>query len=679
MKHYWLAMLGLLPGYAAAEVPIAAFARPADFAEVTISPQGEYLAAVLPAQEPATLAVMRVGDGKIVGRFALQANRSIYRYSWVGPHRLVVESAYPSDLLDMPGRTGELVGFDADGGNVSYLFGYLGAAEVGTHLHQVGITRGWASVIDPLSEDPHHAVIAVDDFPNLYSADRSASALADVQITTSYRLNVDNGMLDHKLAAPIRGYSHFLADAAGAVRYSVGYDEHHRLVTHYMDAGASDWTAVNAGDLSNAEVIPLRFSADGARVYLDSDEGGDRRCLVEHELKSGQRRKLSCDAAADLGDVFFSAGREPLAALYLDDMPRLKLLDSGNPMRARLEMLQKAFPGRVVKPVSQTTDGSKMVLLVYSDRDPGAYYLFDSASMKAAFLMAQREAIDPEQMSERRPVQFKARDGQTLHGYLTLPRGREPKNLPLVVHPHGGPFRVADQWRWDADSQLLASRGYAVLQINFRGSGGYGRQFVDAGKQHWDSAMIDDISDGTRWAIQQGIADPARACIYGASYGGYAALMGAVSEPDLYKCAIGYAGVYDLNLWQHDSDVAESRSGRTYIEDFVGATPERLKQASPLTHIDRLKAAVMIVHGEEDQRVPFSQAQALRKALDERHLPYEWLSKPGAGHGFNSPGNREELYTRLLAFLNRNIGEAAAGKADAPPAEAGAAAQKQVP
>jgi dipeptidyl aminopeptidase/acylaminoacyl peptidase len=193
-----------------------------------------------------------------------------------------------------------------------------------------------------------------------------------------------------------------------------------------------------------------------------------------------------------------------------------------------------------------------------------------------------------------------------------------------------------------------------------------------AGKQNWDTMMIDDITDGTNWAVSQGFANPARLCIYGASYGGYAALMSAVREPDLYRCVIDYAGVYDLRIQKSDSDTGKTQSGKNYIDEFIGTTPDRLYQASPASMIDKLKAAVMIAHGRADQRVPISQANALRRALEDRHLPYEWLVETGEGHGFALPENRLEFYVRMLAFLDKNIGEQAipapAGAAPAPKA-----------
>ena len=223
--------------------------------------------------------------------------------------------------------------------------------------------------------------------------------------------------------------------------------------------------------------------------------------------------------------------------------------------------MQLSFPGDIVYPVSTSQDGSKSVLYVYSDRDPGGYYLFDVKSMEISPIGAVIDGIVPEQMGERRLISFRARDGILLRGILTIPPGVDPKSLPLVVHPHGGPLGAADSWRWDADSQLLASHGYAVLQINFRGSGGYGRSFFNAGSRAWNTGMINDITDGTRWVEAQGIADPKRVCIYGASYGGYAALMSSLREPDLYRCTIDFAGIYDMNLQTATTDTTQSEQG----------------------------------------------------------------------------------------------------------------------
>lgn len=665
-----LARLGLLalaaPLAAGAEVPVATFAQLNQYSQVSISPKGDYLATVIPSDDQTVLAIVRLSDGKPISKFAPLPGKSVYRYAWVSPTRVVLETSIQDGLLGTPKRTGELIGVDADGGASSYLFGYDAPTDSGTLIksHQgQNASSGYASLVTPIRDDPQHAVIEV----NMWKLTQ------DTQRTTAFWMDVKSGTLDKRVEAPMLGFSTFVADAAGIVRYALGDDPHWNLLTYFRKSEKDPWTPLNVGEMKNADIIPYRFSADGSKVYLDSDEGQDRRCLIEHDLLKNERHKLACDDVADLDYVFFSPDRVPLAAIFQADYPKINLLDSNDPMRDKLDAVLGNFPGMMVTPVSQTNDGSKVIVAVYSDRDPGTYYLYDTVKMKIDPVLHVRRGIDPAQMGERRPITFKARDGQLIHGYLTLPPSREAKNLPLVVNPHGGPFWTRDEWRWDDEPQLLATRGYAVLQVNFRGSGGYGAAFVMAGKQHWDTAMIDDITDGVKQVLAQGVVDPKRICIFGTSYGGYAALESAVREPDLYRCVVDFAGPYDLRIQKEHSDTSTTDAGNNYLDDFVGATPEKLFAASPASQIDKLKAPVLIVHGEEDKRVPISNAKALRKALDERHLPYEWLVKAGEGHGFYLPENRNDFFVKLLAFLDKNIGVAAAPVATTAAAAAPAA------
>ena len=313
---------------------------------------------------------------------------------------------------------------------------------------------------------------------------------------------------------------------------------------------------------------------------------------------------------------------------------------------------------------SHTKDGKELVFRVSSDRNPGEYYLLDR-ERKATFLLATREWIDPEQMAAMKPVSYAARDGLVIHGYLTLPPGSDGKNLPLVIHPHGGPFGPFDRWGFNAEVQLLASRGYAVLQPNFRGSGNHGRAFERMGYRQWGGTMQDDLTDATRWAIAQGIADPERICIYGASYGGYASAMGVAKEPDLYRCAVGYVGLYDLALWYREGDVKDSDFGVNYLKTAVGSDPKALANASPARLADRIRAPIFIAVGGEDERCPPEQSEALKRALEAKGRSFEWMLAPDEGHGFYKLSNNLELYTRMLAFLDRHIGPKAATAAGA--------------
>jgi dipeptidyl aminopeptidase/acylaminoacyl peptidase len=221
---------------------------------------------------------------------------------------------------------------------------------------------------------------------------------------------------------------------------------------------------------------------------------------------------------------------------------------------------------------------------------------------------------------------------------------------------HGGPYGEHDSWEYDATVQALASRGYAVLQVNYRGSGGYGAAFVEAGLREWGGKMQDDVTDATRWAIAQGIADPRRICIFGNSYGGYAALAGAEKEPDLYRCAIGYVGVYDLRMMYKRGDIPQTVFGKNYLKRALGEDQDELYDRSPIAHVDRLKASVMLIVGGSDLRVPESQGKRMHAALRDRNIEHEWLYQRNEAHGFYNETHVEEMYRSVMAFLDRNIG-----------------------
>ncbi len=592
---------------------------------------------------------MDLAANKVISRISVGEHRSVLKYVWAGS-RLVIELADNFSPVEYPVSTGELIGIDADGKNSKYLFGFRGESQIGTHIAKVTPTRASAHIVQALRDDPDRVLISVNYWQESI----------DSAFVSTYLLNVHNGLLDREVRAPISGPAGFAADRQGFVRYVVVKHTANQLQTFARTPDALDWKAITTGEMTDTVAVPIGLSKDAATVYLSSDEGGDYRCLVKQDLTTGERSRLSCKDGVDLNSTLFSFDddRVPVAAEYEGERPTIEWLDSGNPSQALLQDLQKAFPGQLAWPVSRTNDGGKAVIDVSSDRNPGDYYLLDTRTHKATYLISQFDWIDPEQMATRSPVTFEARDGVILHGILTQPKSSPttPAMHALVVMPHGGPFGISDTWYWERDAQALASRGYAVLQVNFRGSGGFGKHFELAGKLGWNRVLIDDITDGTRWAIKQGYADPKRVCIFGASYGGYASIMSAVIEPDLYRCAIGYAGVYDLARWKRDSDVGESDFGRNYISDFVGSDADALAKASPINYLDRLKAAVMIIHGEEDERAPFSQAKLLRDALDKRKYPYEWLVRPGEAHGFILPKNRLALYEQLIAFLDKNIG-----------------------
>lgn len=658
-----IAMAQSWAGDAGALVPLKDFARQAQYTSVGISPDGTYLAIKVPEEDRSSLAFMHIQNRKIekiTGMLRPGSGEHVYQFWWKGNNRILATLARQDGYIAQPVSTGELVAMDADGKAYRYLFGYNGSIQAGTHLTTGTRHYGYLEMIDPLVDDPKKALVSV----------RSWRDVADGN-TTAENIDVYSGALDAIAATPFPGGSgiDFLADQQGQLRYVSGRGKDFKLQTYRRDLDSTQWVALDSEAFGGNFVWPLHLSADEKSVYLSQQSMVRPDCLVAQKIETGEVKDVLCDSVADLEEPLMSFdGKDVIGGVFEPGLPKFAYAQAGRPEQRFLQSLARAFPGQFVLPVSHSQDGKQIVVSVYSDRNPGDYYLVDRDTHEATYLLSAREWIDPDQMSEVRPVEFAGRDGTVLHGYLTLPRGRATKHLPMIVNPHGGPFGIRDHWQWNADAQMLASRGYAVLNVNFRGSGGYGEKFFEQGKQRWGTQMIDDISDATHWAVKAGYADPARLCIYGGSYGGYAAMMSAVREPNLYRCVVAYAGVYDLNLWKHDTDVSDSTIGRTYIEKYVGATEEERRQQSPLTYIDKLQAPVLIAHGEDDTRVPFSQAKALAAALDKRHASYEAVFKDGEGHGFYKEKNRLELYEKMLDFIKRNIGDGAEFQKPAPAA-----------
>jgi dipeptidyl aminopeptidase/acylaminoacyl peptidase len=300
----------------------------------------------------------------------------------------------------------------------------------------------------------------------------------------------------------------------------------------------------------------------------------------------------------------------------------------------------------------------------YSDRQPLRYLLFYTQSGKLELVGNTYPKIDPTRMGRQETVRFKARDGLDIPGLLTLPPGGTRKNLPMVVLVHGGPWVHGAVWGWDPDSQFLASRGYAVLEPDFRGSTGYGFHHYQAGWKQWGRAMQDDVADGTRWAIAQGYADPRRICIAGASYGGYATLMGLVNDPDLYKCGVDWVGVTDINLmytgaWSRASDLPDQ--WKAYgMPELIGDRVKdaaQLKATSPIEQAARITQPVLLAYGGVDRRVPLYHGQKFYDAVTKTNKNVEWIEYPEEGHGWHLPKNSVDFWTRVEAFLGKNIGK----------------------
>lgn len=634
---------------ATSAIPARDFARKSVFVNARISPNGEYLAVTnwTPAGQLA-LAIVDIKSLKVAAVLRFGRGEHVADFWWVGPDRVVASVATVEGPLDQPRLTGELWGISADGKPAAYLFGYRGKESIGTRITGAEREYTTAVMLDPMPEDPRHALIAV------YSWHEDDPAFPLI-----YRMNVYNGNKEPAGRVPAYAPLDVAADKGGKPRFAYGMDDKSDYHGYAWSDEKNDWVELKFPGGAPKHFTDAVVSADGASAFTVTSDGSDTSCLDEITLATREVRQVSCGSHLNGGALMYSLAGDRRPVGVLMEGPQLpRFFDAAHPDAKLMQVLQNSFPGERVRITSATIDSKKLVLHVDGDRNPGDFYLLDRDTRKADYLMSTRDWIDPRRMQAMQVVDYKARDGTVIHAYLTLPVSGA-KKVPLVVIPHGGPHGVRDRWAWDAWAQFLASRGYGVLQPNFRGSGGYGYAFEHAGYRKWGTAMIDDISDGARWAVEQGYADASRMCVFGASYGGYAALMSVVREPDLYRCGIGFAGVYDLESQIDDSDIGDRLMGRNYIEKALGTDSKLLAEQSPITHVERLKAPVLIIHGTADKRVPFSQAKQLRKALDKQKKPYEWMEISGEEHGFYKDENNEAFLNRIAEFLDKHIGKSA--------------------
>ena len=641
---FLLAMVGgLVSASATAGVDLDAMLKHSQFDVIEISPDGQYLAATMPQDDREGLIVMRRSDSSITTAFTLGQDEYIHAFTWVNNKRLLIRVAEKIGALEQPQDTGQLYGLDFDQKTPDLLVGWAVTSDplAGSNKERVAVLS-----LNKIPGDDHHVIITA------YPYGKSE------RFNTAELLDVDTGRRTVLARSPIKS-AQFYPDNAGVVRFAAASQKDNAGKLWYRPTADAEWKLINDETVSGVAETPLGFSADNRIAYLTVERASGPDAIVSYDTASGERKEVLRDAFADPEQIVrtFDGNNVPVGAIYDDGIPHSAFFDPQSREARLYAMLGQAFPGSAVKVTSTTRDGKLVLAYVYSDRDPGKFYLFDTQTSQAAYLLSRRRWVDPKAMAQTQVLQIKARDGVPLRAYLTLPPGRDARILPLVVFPHGGPFTIYDRWRFDTDAQLLAAAGYAVLQVNYRGSGNYGKRFLKIGQQQWGGAMQDDLTDATEWTVAQGIVDRSRMCMYGASYGAYASLEGVSKEPSMYKCAVGYVGVYDLPML-----VAENADKSTRLEnwtkEWIGTDPAQLAKASPNLNADRIKVPVFLAAGGEDKTAPIKHSEKMEAALKKAGASVETLYVPTEGHGFYTLEHRREFYTRLLAFLDRNIGEA---------------------
>ena len=652
MRKGYVGVLGLglamIAQVSFAAIPIEDFVRHPTYSEVKISPDGEYLAMTVDRGEQNVLTVLRTDDLSLVKINQLPDAKSVGSFYWTSGDRLMFNSIRKYGSYAQPFATGEWYGVNADGTQARPLV-FFGTRAITERGKDTGNKR--FSLLDTLKDDDINVLMQA----NYQRTQEGAGTEVVLFDTISGRHKV--------LARAPRENCEIALDAANEARFAICHDsenEDGEFDTHvelYRRGDDGAWALLNSSQSSGKSLVVRGTAADG-RVYALQSERGAPRAFGTIDPATGAFQSLFHDPVSDPSDLITAAdGRTVIGVVTEAGAPKVELIEPAHPDAVLYQSLSAAFPGQFVDFSSATRDGSKIVVSVSSDSNPGELYLYDRDSGQARFLMQGRQWLDAKQMASVKPFSLTTRDGQKIHGYLTIPNGSDGRDLPMIVNPHGGPMGPRDHWGFNAETQLLASRGYMVMQVNYRGSGGFGKAFEDQAFGQWSDGIMNDIVDATKWVVDQGHADPDRVCIYGGSFGGYASLMAPARAPGLFKCAFGYVGLYDAQIQMSRSDTSKSNAGKRYLLRAFGNTRAEQDAMSPINHVSQITLPVYLAAGARDPRCPPEHTEAMYKALTAAgNKPEGMIIQSGEMHGFYKEENNLKLYTAMLDFFDRHIG-----------------------
>lgn len=597
----------------------------------------------------------------VSGAFLVSPNGQMLAYlkPWEGRMNLFVRSLNKPDSEQRltSNKDRDIHDFFWKENNIFYFKDFGG--DENFHLYQVDVEKKTEEDITPFEKT---RVELVDDLK--YSPSNEILIMhnrRDAKVFDVYKLNIKNKKLDLLLQNP-GDYESFAVDFKGQIRTvtrSVGTDTE----ILYRPNNNSPFVTLIKFDYTRS-FQPVLFPENQKTLLAFSNLDRDKISLVSFNTESKkedsiiyQHTDYDTESSAYGSPLIYSAKKKKILGLNILTW-KLEQTFFDKEAEQLLQNIKEQSGLKKSNAYILSMDKSETIytVLLSSDRVRAQYYLYDKKTNKISFLDSAMPWLKPDELSEMKPVQFTSRDGLSVHGYLTLPKNYSGKPISTVINPHGGPWH-RDMWRYNGETQFLANRGYAVLQINFRGSTGYGREFWMSSFKQWGLKMQDDVTDGTQWLIQQGIANSKKICIYGGSYGGYATLMGLVKEPKLYACGVDYVGV--SNLFTFLNTIPPYWS--TYLEKIYAMLghPENDKEqfikTSPALNVDKIKSPLLIVQGAKDPRVNKNESDQVVNKLKERGIDVPYLVKENEGHGFRNEENRIEFYEKMEQFFEKYL------------------------
>lgn len=615
---------------AADEPPsVAAFAAEVDYGEPALSPDGRRVVMVVRNSQGRALVALDLATKEAHGLMgAVQGHFEIYRCGFKSDERVLCGLLGTDFSAGQPYETTRLVAVDAVGKPKPHMLFQNMLEQNSNH----NLSQYQDRILDYQVNDPKHVLIQIADeqgvLPAVWSLDVYEGGKTLVQASHPTILN-------------------WVLDPSGVVRFGSGYDERRSLAIT-RDSAADEWRTLSKFDFGGNAFKVVGFGPKPGSLLVSSDYQG-RDAIYEMDLSEKSDRKLLlANDYVDVGDPIYWPADGRLVGFHVET-DRMKRFIFDDEIAAVYATIDASLPDADNFVLGTSRDGNRVLIKSVTDVRPEEYLLLDRKEKKLIRVANGNPQLPAKKYARMKPVKIPGPGGATIPGYLTLPVGSDGKNVPLVVYPHGGPH-YRDSWGWDFMVQFMASRGYAVLQMNFRGSTGYGSAWYDAGLQHWGTVMVDDITAATKWAISEGIADPARTCIVGWSYGGYAALMSAAREPDLYNCAVSIAGVSDLRAMAREE--LRFYNGRKQVAQLLGTDDEELKAGSPRRNARKITIPVLFVHGDDDWQVAVEQSTSMARALPGK--PEVVIIKNG-NHSLTRAEWRETLLSKLETFLAANI------------------------